>query len=390
MTCIVTECVRLYGAHSLLAEVDAGAQAGPAAQKVASQVAGRLYYRFGGGQTDGEGPVQKQVLGGKGAGLAALTRLGVPVPPGFTLPTDACRAYILCGPGALPDEALLREAVGHVEQATGRKFGVDLFVSVRSGAPDSMPGMMDTVLNLGLNDQTEENLADATTAAFARQCRERFLRSYADVVLGHPKAKTLLLRSLRKLVPSDPWQQLAAAVEAVFKSWNSMRAIAYRAHHGLDGAVGTACNVQAMVFGNMGADSGTGVLFTRDPATGAPGVVGEYLPDAQGEEVVAGLRTPLPLDALRESAPAVHAKLIETVLALEAHFGDVQDIEFTVERGTLYLLQTRNAKRSARAMVRIAVDMVREGLLTKEVAVARLDARRLEALARPMIDPAVL
>ena len=391
-TAVLNEAIVLYGLTALAHELDspsAPASGAPKAAQGALPVAARPFYRFGGSVTDGEGVTQKATLGGKGAGLAELAHRGAPVPPGFTLPTDTCRKYLLTG--VLPADDTLREGIAHIEAATGRKFGINLFVSVRSGAPDSMPGMMDTILNLGLNDDTVGVLADETgNIAFAHEAHARFLRSYVEIVRGVKKEKVAAMggTALRNRVPADVWGQLQAAVEAVFRSWNSERAKAYRAHEGISDTVGTAVTVQAMVFGNMGEGSGTGVLFTRNPATGEPGIVGEYLANAQGEDVVAGVRTPAPLTSMAD-APWYGA-LIETVTALELHFRDMQDVEFTVERGTLYLLQTRNAKRSARAMARIAVDLLREGVIDRATAAARIDARRLETLTRPTIDPEVL
>jgi pyruvate,orthophosphate dikinase len=362
----------------------------------------------------------RALLGGKGAGLADMTAAGLPVPPGFTISTEACRAYLR--DGGL-DPALWEEVLGHLhalEAREGRRLGDPgdpLLVSVRSGAAVSMPGMMDTVLNLGLHDAAAEGLARATgDPRFALDSYRRFLQMFANVVLGLPHAdfeqilagetrrsgaagdadlgpddlrrviaayKDHVGARLGRAFPQDPLEQLRMAVEAVFKSWRNERAVVYRRLNGIPEDLGTAVTVQRMVFGNRGPDSGTGVLFTRDPATGAPGMVGEYLPRAQGEDVVAGLRTPQPVASLAEVQPALFADLQAVCARLEAHYGDVQDIEFTVEEGRLYLLQTRAAKRTARAAVRIAHDLCREGKIGREEAVLRVEPGQLAQLMHP-------
>ena len=381
----------------------------------------RFVYRFGGGHTDGDRS-QKALLGGKGANLAEMSRLGLPVPPGFTVTTEACAAFYDADrqwPAGLADE--VEAGVAHLEAATGRRFGDPrhpLLVSVRSGAAVSMPGMMDTVLNLGLNDRVVEAVARETgDERFAYDDYRRFLDMFGDVVMGVPRAgfeaalaalkaersveqdTDLTADDLRELVdrykavyrrhtghmpPDDPREQLRFAIDAVFGSWRSDRAVTYRQINHIRGLVGTAVNVQAMVFGNRGEACGTGVLFSRHPSTGAPGLFGEYLANAQGEDVVAGIRTPQPLAALADAMPDVYADLEESVGRLERHYGDMQDIEFTVEDGTLYLLQTRNGKRTGAAAVRIAVDLVAEGIVAEERAVRDLvEPGHVEQLLHP-------
>jgi len=379
-------------------------------------------YLYGPDRVDGRGD-RKDLLGSKGAGLHEMARIGIPVPPGFTITTRACIAYFKTGgfPEGLEDQ--VREAVGILERWTGKRFGgvPPLLLSVRSGAPVSMPGMMDTVLNLGLNDQTVEALAKATNnPRFAWDSYRRFLEMFGDVVMGIPRQRfeTLLEQAreeagvqadadldtahLQKLVqafkqvyaeegkvfPQDPWEQLWAAIRAVFHSWNNPRAIVYRKLHNIPDHLGTAVNVVTMVFGNMGEDSGTGVAFTRNPATGEKELYAEYLPNAQGEDVVAGIRTPLKIDALRERFPEVYEELIQYAAMLEAHYRDMLDLEFTVERGKLYFLQVRVGKRTARAMVKIAVDLVHEGKISREEALLRVDPYKVEELFHPMLDPA--
>jgi len=386
-------------------------------------MADRLVYFFGGGQADG-GREDKALLGGKGANLAEMARIGVPVPPGFTITTEVCRHYLREGkyPAELREQ--VAAALARLEKETGKTFGggdFPLLLSVRSGAPISMPGMMETILNLGLNDETVEALARATdNPRFAYDSYRRFVNMYGDVVLGveHDAFEELLSArkaakgveadtdldadDLRALVgeykalvaertgkpfPDDPHEQLWGAIEAVFRSWNIDRAVAYRRVHGIPDDLGTAVNVQAMVFGNMGEDSGTGVAFTRDPSTGERRFFGEFLLNAQGEDVVAGIRTPVPIAEMAERMPAAYRELIEIQSRLEKHFREMQDLEFTVERGRLYLLQTRTGKRTAAAAVRIAVDMVDEGLITEREAVLRVDPKQLDQLLHPRLDP---
>lgn len=355
------------------------------------------------------------VLGGKGAGLAEMTRsLGLPVPPGFTIGIDACRAYRTSGwPDGL-DNAV-RAAMSELESRMGRRFGDPadpLLVSVRSGAPVSMPGMLDTVLNLGLNSDTVEGLAKASDPQFAWDTYRRFLEMYAAIVMDVPTgnfpgfddgsaASTSMPERVRRLeqhiaehagrpVPVDPFEQLREAIEAVFRSWDSERARAYRQTENLDEDMGTAVNIQSMVFGNRGERSGTGVVFTRDPSTGEKCVYGDYLPNAQGEDVVAGRAQTLPISALSEHCPEVHHELVDVLERLEHHYRDVCDVEFTVEDGSLYLLQTRTAKRGAVAAVRCAVAMVDEPAiaLTRSEAVDRVPADVRERARREVIDAA--
>jgi pyruvate, orthophosphate dikinase len=381
-------------------------------------------YYFGDGQADGHQGA-KDLLGGKGANLAEMTRIGIPVPPGFTISTDACRHYM--EHGAMPDgvrEEVL-SSIARLEAATGKRFGATdaqpLLVSVRSGAKLSMPGMMDTVLNLGLNHDTVQALAQATgDDRFAFDSYRRFVHMYGDVVLGADhhafEARIAALRSARGVAadtdlsaadlaglvdeylalveeatgapfPTDPEAQLWGAVQAVFDSWQGDRAVAYRRHNRIPDDLGTAVNVQTMVYGNMGADSASGVAFTRDPSTGEKRFYGEFLQNAQGEDVVAGTRDPLPIEELETILPAQYAELLRLQEVLEQHYTDMQDLEFTVERGTLYLLQTRGGKRTAAAAIRIAVEMVDEGLISAETAVKRLDPEQLEQQLHPGLDP---
>jgi len=367
----------------------------------------------------------RELLGGKGVGLAEMTQLGVPVPSGFTITTDACRAYMANGqqlPAGLPEE--IERHIDTLEGQTGKRFGDSkdpLLVSVRSGAAVSMPGMMDTILNLGLNDDAVEGLGASTAnPRFAYDSYRRLIQMYGEVVEGvdaHRFEQALTdLKSergvqqdveldandLRELVgtyqqiyadetgtpfPQDARDQLARAVRAVFDSWDTPRAQVYRRAHRIPDDLGTAVNVVQMVFGNKGEGSGTGVAFTRDPSTGESGLYGEFLADAQGEDVVAGIRTPQPLASMQERLPQAFDELTGTMRRLEEHYKDMQDIEFTVEEGRLYLLQTRSAKRTAAAALKAAVSMVEEGLISREEAVARIDPAQLDQLLHPMIDP---
>jgi len=367
-------------------------------------------------------PKNRKLLGGKGAGLVLMYKQGLPVPPGFTITTEACREFYRRGerlPEGLMDQ--VREAMRWLESKTGKRFGDPsnpLLVSVRSGAPVSMPGMMDTILNLGINDEIVESLARMTgDVRFAYDVYRRFLQMFGTTVLGIDRkvfddileevkalrgAKTdaeLTAEDLKEVVrrykevlgdrfPQDPWKQLELAIEAVFRSWNSPRAVYYRKANKItpDIADGTAVNVVAMVYGNMGWDSGTGVLFTRDPATGEDVLYGEFLPNAQGEDVVAGIRTPKSIDDLKRERPDLYQQLYEMAKKLERVKKEVQDIEFTIERGKVYLLQTRNGKMTPLARVRTAVAMVREGLLTKEEALARVKPEHIMGLLYPRID----
>ena len=347
---------------------------------------------------DGSSVPTREDVGNKARGVALMRSHGLPVPPAFVLPTHVGRLY--CETGALPQEAWDATLAGvrELETATGRTFGgaqSPLLVSVRSGAAQSMPGMMDTVLNLGMNDQVEAALAaESGDPAFARDTHCRFIESYAKLVL---KARVKLADGMSpadvraavgKPVPEDPYEQLRGAAEAVFASWESPRAKAYRRHWEIPQEGGTAVTVQAMVFGNLDEQSGTGVYFTRNPHSGEPDPYGEFLPRGQGEDVVSGEVQPLDLDALREQLPEVRAQLLAAGRTLEQVNGDVQDVEFTVERGRLYLLQTRNAKRSPLATVRLAVDLVNEGLMDRAVALDYVRAEHIAALLQPVIDPA--
>jgi len=366
----------------------------------------------------------RELLGGKGANLAEMTRAGLPVPPGFTVTTEACRLFFRSGyrlTGELWRQIEL--ALEELERNKGQRFGDPanpLLVSVRSGSVTSMPGMMDTILNLGLNDETVEGLADLTgDARFAYDCYRRLIQMFGDVVLGVDSfhferllsrlKKDLgvrqdqevtaegwkkLAEEFKKCVrtqagtdfPQDVREQLRLATEAVFKSWNNQRAQVYRKIHRIPDHQGTAVNVQAMVFGNRGSDSGTGVVFTRDPSTGEKTLFGEFLQNAQGEDVVAGVRTPLAIRALREEMPLLYEQLERMCDQLERHFRDMQDIEFTVENGKLYVLQTRSGKRTAQAALKIAVDLVAEGVISREEAVQRLDVSHLDQLLHRRLD----
>ncbi len=367
----------------------------------------------------------RELLGGKGAGLAEMTQLGVPVPAGFTITTEACREYMRRGhrlPDGLEDE--VERHVGALERRTGKRFGDSndpLLVSVRSGAAVSMPGMMDTILNVGLDDESVEGLAGTTgNRRFAYDSYRRLIQMYGETVdgidghrfeqelsrlkqeRGVDQDVQLTADDLAELVArfkriyeeetgrqfaQDAREQLAHAVEAVFQSWDTPRAQVYRRAHDIPDDLGTAVNVVQMVFGNKGDTSATGVAFTRDPSTGEPGLFGEYLANAQGEDVVAGIRTPEPIARMEERLPEAFEQFVDTTRRLEEHYRDMQDIEFTVEEGTLYLLQTRTAKRTAAAALKAAVDMVGEGLISREEAVARIDPAQLDQLLHPMIDP---
>jgi pyruvate,orthophosphate dikinase len=404
----------------------------PATAKTKSQ---KFVYAFG-SKTDGDASM-RALLGGKGANLAEMARIGLPVPPGFTITTGVC-TYFYDNKHSYPVslfEKDVRAAVASMEKQTGKKFGdaknFPLLVSVRSGARDSMPGMMDTILNLGINDETVLSLAAATkNERFAWDCYRRFIQMYGDVVLGvqkrpdedHEPFETLIADlkkerlgdpgakdtdlapdALRELVkrfkalvkertgkafPSDPWKQLEGAVGAVFGSWMNDRAIVYRRKYNIPAEWGTAVNVQAMVFGNTGDNSGSGVAFTRDPASGEKVFYGEFLINAQGEDVVAGVRTPAPVRELHAALPKAYAELERIRKVLETHFRDMQDFEFTIEDGRVYMLQTRNGKRTGLAAVRIACEMVREKLIDWETAVTRVPAEQLDQVLAPIFDRA--
>ncbi|MCB9898426.1 MAG: pyruvate, phosphate dikinase [Planctomycetes bacterium] len=383
----------------------------------------RWTYVFALGQADGDGS-QKQLLGGKGANLAEMTRLGIPVPPGLTISTEACASVVGHG-GTWPDglDIQLEEGLAKIEQATGRRFGDaadPLLLSVRSGAAVSMPGMMDTILNLGLNDTTLKGLARDGNERFAWDSYRRLIQMMGDVVLGvdHERFeellesakraagvtldteldaprleklveryKQLVLESTGRPFPDDPHEQLRLAINAVFNSWNTPRAVKYRQLNDIRGLAGTAVNVQSMVFGNLGDRSATGVCFTRNPSTGENRFYGEFLQNAQGEDVVAGIRTPRPIDEIDAILPGMLGQLLEIKDVLERHYKDMQDIEFTVEDGRLYMLQTRTGKRTGPAAVRIAVEMAAEGLLTEDEAVLRVDPKALDQLLHPAFDP---
>ncbi|MEW5806873.1 MAG: pyruvate, phosphate dikinase [Acidobacteriota bacterium] len=390
----------------------------------------KFCYFFGGGSAEGNAGM-KDILGGKGANIAEMTNLGIPVPPGFTISSEACRHYFQNN-GRLPDglEEEVRKNTARIEKLQGLRFGDELkplIVSIRSGSKFSMPGMMDTVLNLGLNEKTVRGLAKLTgNERFAYDCYRRFIQMYGEVVLGIHKEKFSKIlqeakdkrgiindfnltaddwKNIVKLYiaeiaksrefPDKPNDQLWGAIVAVFESWNNPRAKFYRKIHGISDHWGTAVNVQVMVFGNMGNNSATGVAFTRDPATGEERFFGEYLKNAQGEDVVAGIRTPQPLAkekdsnliSLEEEMPEIYADLLKIYRRLEDHYRDMQDIEFTIQEGKLFILQTRTGKRTGFASVRIAVDMVRKGLITEEEAVLRVEPDQIIHLLAPVFKP---
>ena len=382
----------------------------------------KYVYMFEEGNSD-----MRSLLGGKGANLAEMTNIGLPVPPGFTISTEACNEYLVAGnefPSGMLEQVF--NALAELEEQTGKGFGKKdnpLLVSVRSGAAVSMPGMMDTILNLGLNDESVLGLATLTgDERFAYDCYRRFIQMFSNVVLEleHNLFDEIVEKYKRRLslifdyeipaaelkeiiseykslvkqeegfdFPQDVREQLVLAVKSVFNSWNNQRAIVYRRLNKIDDNLGTAVNIQCMAFGNMGQDCGTGVAFTRDPSTGERKLYGEFLVNAQGEDVVAGIRTPLPISHLQEELPTVYQQFVDTCEKLEKHYRDLQDIEFTVEKGTLYMLQTRNGKRTARASVKVAVDMVNEGLITKEEALLRVDAEQINQLLHRQIDNTV-
>ncbi|MCD6134508.1 MAG: pyruvate, phosphate dikinase [Candidatus Omnitrophica bacterium] len=401
----------------------------------------KYVYFFGGGKAEGNGKM-KSLLGGKGAGLAEMSRIGLPVPPGFTITTEVCAAYYKRGRKYPPQlKAEVEANLRKLEKLTGKKLGSiknPLLVSVRSGAAISMPGMMDTILNLGLNDKSVEALGSLTkNLRFAWDSYRRFIQMFGDVVMNVPHAKfeheleeikreiasrrgisraqklkqeelnravpdtDLGVEDLKNLVnrykkifhkatgrsfPQDPQEQLWLAIGAVFGSWNNERAIAYRQINEIKGLLGTAVNVQTMVFGNMGDDSGTGVGFTRNPSTGENKLYGEFLMNAQGEDVVAGIRTPLPLERLKKENVRVYNQLQQVRRKLEKHYRDMQDFEFTIEKGKLYMLQTRTGKRTAQAAVKIAVDMVKEKLINEKEAILRIEPKQIDQLLHPMFD----
>ncbi|HVG94577.1 MAG TPA: pyruvate, phosphate dikinase, partial [Planctomycetota bacterium] len=385
----------------------------------------KAIHEFGPGRADGDGSM-KEVLGGKGAGLAEMCRLGLPVPPGFTIPTSVCGQFYKAG-HKVPRSVMagVRASVARLEKELGRGFGDarrPLLLSVRSGAAISMPGMMDTVLNLGLSEACVAGLAKMSgDERFALDARRRFVQMYGDVVLGVPhdafehvlaearraagvdtdvglsadvlrgvvrEYMELCRRHTGRPFPDDPWAQLENSIAAVFASWESDRAVKYRKIHRISGLAGTAVTVQAMVFGNLGPTSGTGVAFTRDPSTGENVFYGEFLMNAQGEDVVAGIRTPEPIADLAGEQPEAWARLVEIRGILERHWRDLQDVEFTIEQGRLWMLQTRRGKRTAAAAVRAAHDMANEGLISREEAVTRVEASQVDHLLHPSFDPA--
>ncbi len=386
-------------------------------------MAKKYCYLFSEGNAD-----MRELLGGKGANLAEMTKIGLPVPQGFTISTEACTQYYEDGRQINPDiMAEIHEYIVKMEEVTGKKFGDKenpLLVSVRSGARASMPGMMDTILNLGLNEEVVDVMAKRSgNARWAWDCYRRFIQMYSDVVMevgkkyfeqlidkmkeekGVKLDVELTADDLRELAhqfkaeykakigtdfPSDPVEQLMGAVQAVFRSWDNPRANVYRRDNDIPYSWGTAVNVQMMAFGNMGEDCGTGVAFTRDPATGEKKLMGEFLTNAQGEDVVAGVRTPMPIAQMAEKFPAAYAQFVEVCQILENHYHDMQDMEFTVENEKLYMLQTRNGKRTAQAALQIAVDLVAEGHKTKEEAVAMIDPRNLDTLLHPQFDAKAL
>jgi len=410
------------------------AKKSPASKKAAAPKATKYVYTWGAGKADGNGGM-KPLLGGKGANLAEMTRIGLPVPPGFTVTTEVCTYYYAnkrSYPAVL--EAQMKAGIANMEKIMGYKFGdakgFPLLVAVRSGARDSMPGMMDTILNLGLNDDTVKSLAAATNnERFAWDCYRRFIQMYGDVVMGVQKRegeehepfetvienykheqhgeniidsdlsaadnqelvkrfKALVKARCGKSFPADPWQQLVGAAGAVFGSWMNDRAIVYRRKYNIPAEWGTAVNVQAMVYGNTGETSGSGVAFTRNPANGANEFYGEFLINAQGEDVVAGVRTPEPVLELKKQMPKSYAELLKVRQTLEKHFKDVQDVEFTIQEGKLFMLQTRNGKRTAAAALKFSMDMVKEKLIDWETAVLRNPADQLDQLLAPIFDVA--
>src|SRR5690606_32625002 len=395
----------------------------------------KYVYTWGNKKADGDGSM-KALLGGKGANLAEMTRIGLPVPPGFTITTEVC-TYYYANRRTYPKElqGQMEAGVANMEKIMGTKFGatsgMPLLVAVRSGARDSMPGMMDTILNLGLNDQTVVALVKATgNERFAWDCYRRFIQMYGDVVMGVQKRegedhdpfehtihtfkhekyhgdiedskltaedqkelvkrfKALVKERTGKSFPNDPWEQLMGAAGAVFGSWMNDRAIVYRRKYNIPSEWGTAVNVQAMVFGNTGENSGSGVAFTRNPANGANEFYGEFLINAQGEDVVAGVRTPEPVINLKKEMPKSYAELLRVRAILEKHFKDVQDIEFTIQEGKLFMLQTRNGKRTAAAALKFSMDMGKEKLIDWKTAVLRNPAEQIYQPLAPVIDLAV-
>ena len=370
----------------------------------------------------------REILGGKGANLAEMTKIGLPVPQGFTISTEACTQYYEDGRQINPDiQAEIMQSISKMEEVCGMKFGDKenpLLVSVRSGARASMPGMMDTILNLGLNEEVVNTIAAKSgNPRWAWDCYRRFIQMFSDVVMevgkkyfeklidemkeekGVTQDVELTADDLKNLAnqfkaeykkqlgtdfPDDPKEQLFAAVKAVFRSWDNPRANIYRMDHDIPYSWGTAVNVQMMAFGNMGETSGTGVAFTRDPATGEKGLMGEFLTNAQGEDVVAGVRTPMPIAQMKEVFPEAYAQFLEVCGILENHYRDMQDMEFTIQDKKLYMLQTRNGKRTAAAAIKIACDLIDEGMITEQEAVMQIDAKSLDMLLHPQFDAKAL
>src|SRR5690242_10139062 len=390
--------------------------------KPSSKTSTKYVYSFGGGKADGNGKM-KDVLGGKGAGLAEMTNAGLPVPPGFTIQTEACREYMRKGGVSEEVDRQMDEALAKLESLQGQKLGKGsnpLLVSVRSGAKFSMPGMMDTILNLGLNDESVEALAKlSNNPRFAYDSYRRLIQMFGNVVLDIEKSefdevfdgkkkqrkvkldteldakalkeviaeyKKVVKKEAKRDFPQDPHEQLVMARDAVFRSWQNDRAKHYRRINNIDDMLGTAVNVQAMVFGNLGETSGTGVGFTRNPATGTKEFYGEFLLNAQGEDVVSGVRTPVHISELERIQPDVYRQLREITTRLEKHYKDMQDFEFTIQDGKLYMLQTRNGKRTGLAAVRVAIQMVEEGLITKEEAIFRVEPNQLYDFLVPRLD----
>src|SRR5579863_10452525 len=382
----------------------------------------KYVYFFGGGKADGNGKM-KDELGGKGAGLAEMTNAGLPVPPGFTIQTEACREYMRHGGVSQEVDREMEDALARLEQLQGQKLGKGdnpLLVSVRSGAKFSMPGMMDTILNLGLNDKSVESLAKrSNNPRFAADSYRRLIQMFGNVVLEIPKSafdevfdakkkqkkakldtdldaqalkeviaeyKKVVKKQTKHDFPQDAHEQLIMARDAVFRSWQNDRAKHYRRINNISDDLGTAVNVQAMVFGNLGDTSGTGVGFTRNPAIGNKEFYGEFLMNAQGEDVVAGIRTPVPIRELEKVMPDVYRQLREITTRLEKHYRDTQDFEFTIQEGKLYMLQTRNGKRTGLAAVRVAIQMVEEGLITKEEAIFRVEPNQLYDFLVPRLN----
>src|ERR1700733_10321636 len=398
------------------------AEAQEAKKTPSKQAATKYVYSFGEGHADGHGKM-KDELGGKGAGLAEMTNAGLPVPPGFTIQTEACREYMPKHTVSKEVNRQMDEALRRLEQLQGQKLGGadnPLLVSVRSGAKFSMPGMMDTILNLGLNDKSVEGLAKrSNNPRFAYDSYRRLIQMFGSVVLDIPKSafeevfdgkkkqrkakldtdldakalqeviadyKKVVQKHTKREFPQDPHEQLVMARDAVFRSWLNDRAKHYRRINNIDDMLGTAVNVQAMVFGNLGETSGTGVGFTRNPGTGVKEFYGEFLMNAQGEDVVAGIRTPVHISELEKIMPDVYNQLREITTRLEKHYRDMQDFEFTIQEGKLYMLQTRNGKRTGRAAVRVAIQMVEEGLITKEEAIFRVEPNQLYDFLVPRLD----